>query len=426
MGVLLTNGFVVDPIAKSVTRQDILLEGDRIVAMGVALPRGNHQVRDLTDLYVLPGLIDVHVHLREPGYTHKETIATGTMAAAAGGFSQICPMPNTSPVTDDPEIVRYVIEEAKRHGYAQVHPIAAVTKGLRGEELTDFQALYEAGAIAFSDDGRGVQSAEMMKKALLAAKKLNSLIAVHAEDETLSKKGVMHEGEISRLLGVEGIPTEAESVMIARDIVLAKATGAHVHICHVSPESAVSLIADAKRRGVRVTGEVAPHHLLLNDQVVKQLGTHGKVNPPLRDEIDRLACVRGFLDGTLDVIATDHAPHSEEEKAQSLEKAPNGFTGIEISLPLLYTSFVHSGLMTLAELVERMSTLPAKLFHLDGGQLAIGSRADLTVLDPYTPRIVNPRKFKSKGKVTPFAGRSLYGWPILTYHAGNLVHDSMA
>ncbi len=423
MGTLLQGGYVVDPVQGTVQVADILMEGDVISRIGHALSATGHTVRDMRDLYVLPGLIDVHVHLREPGFTHKETIETGTHAAAAGGFSRVCSMPNTSPVTDDPEIVRYIVNEAKRHGYATVHPIAAVTKGSKGEQVTDFRALQDAGAVAFSDDGRGVQSAAIMKEALLLAKTLGVPIAVHAEDELLSRHGVMHEGDVSRELGVQGIPTEAESVMIARDLLLAKATGAHVHICHVSPETAVHAVREAKRQGIHVTAEVAPHHLLLTDQAVKTLGAHAKVNPPLRCEADRIACVQGFLDGTLDIIATDHAPHTQEEKALAIDKASNGFVGLEISFPLLYTAFVQSGLMPLVELVRRMSSLPAQLFHLPGGRLQEGGQADLTVIDPYTTRVVNPRLFHSKGKATPFYGKSLVGWPLVTYHAGQLVHD---
>ena len=423
MGILLQGGYVVDPVLGSIAVADVLIEGDMIKQVGQNLSAAGHTVRDMRDLYVLPGLIDVHVHLREPGFTHKETIETGTYAACAGGFSRVCSMPNTSPVTDDPEIVRFIVQEAKRYGYVDVHPIAAVTKGSQGEQLTDFEALKEAGAVAFSDDGRGVQSAFIMREALLAASRLDVPIAVHAEDESLARKGVMHEGSVSRELGVTGINTEAETVMIARDLLLAQATKAHVHICHVSPETAVHAIKEAKRRKLRVTAEVAPHHLLLTDESVRTLGAHAKVNPPLRSESDRMACVQGFLDGTLDIIATDHAPHANDEKALSLEQAPNGFTGIELSFPLMYTAFVKSGLMPLPELVRRMSTLPASLFHLPGGRIAVNTRADLTVIDPFTTRVVNPRKFFSKGKVTPFIGKSLVGWPILTYHAGKAVFD---
>lgn len=425
MGLLLRGGMLVDPLEKRVAQTDVLIEDGRIAAIGGKLSATGHEVRDVSDLLVAPGLIDVHVHLREPGFAHKETIESGARAAAAGGFTQVCCMPNTRPVTDQPEIVRWVREEAARFGHATVHPIAAVTEGSRGERLTDFAALREAGAVAFSDDGRGVQSAAVMREALIAAARLGVPVAVHAEDESLSAGGSVHAGDVARELGLQGILQEAETAMIARDIVLAAATGAHVHICHVSPAAAVEAIRAGKRLGVRVTAEVAPHHLLLNEELLRTHGGHAKVNPPLRAESDRLACVRGLLDGALDIIATDHAPHTEEEKARPVAEASFGFSGLEISLPTMFTAFVHSGVWPIYELIARMSFLPARHFGLAGGRVAVGARADITVIDPFTERVVQPDAFFSKGKVTPFAGRPLYGWPVLTVHAGRIVHDAL-
>ena len=425
MGLLLKRGMLVDAAAKRVTQADVLIEGGRITAVAPGLDAAGHEVRDVCDLLVAPGLVDVHVHLREPGLAYKETIESGTRAAAAGGFTQVCCMPNTRPATDEPEVVRWIREEADRFGHATVHPIAAVTRGSRGEELTDFTALREAGAVAFSDDGRGVQSAMVMREALLAAKRLGVPVAVHAEDESLSGTGAVHAGDVARELGLPGIPAEAETVMIARDLVLAAATGAHVHICHVSPAAAVDAIRAAKALGVRVTAEVTPHHLLLNEELLRTHGGRAKVNPPLRAEEDRQACVRGLLDGTLDVIATDHAPHTEEEKARPPADASFGFSGLEISLPTMFTMFVHSGLWPVEELIARMSLLPARHFGLSGGRLAVGARADLTVIDPFTGRTVEPDGFFSKGRSTPFAGRQLYGWPVFTVHAGRVVHDAL-
>lgn len=423
MGLLLRGGLVVDPSDGSIRRLDVQVQDGKILAMEPSLPQGKHAVYDVTDHYVLPGLIDVHVHLREPGQAEKETIASGTQAAAAGGFTQIACMPNTKPVIDEPEWVRWVVSEAQQHGYAQVHPIAAITKGSQGQTLTDFVALKAAGAIGFSDDGHGVQSASLMREALTQARQIGVPIIVHAEEESLSKDGVIHAGHIADQLSLPGIHPDAETVMIARDVWLAESTGAHVHFCHVSPESAVSVIRAAKARGVHVTAEVTPHHLLLTDDEILTQGATAKVNPPLRSERDRRAVVNGLLDGTLDIIATDHAPHTMEEKSRDLRQAAFGFVGLETSMPLLYTAFVHSGILSLPELVARMSWLPAQHLHLDGGRLAVGKRADITVIDPFTECAVNPETFLSKGRVTPFRGRILRGWPILTLFDGRVVFD---
>lgn len=421
---MIRGGRVVDPVTQQVQSLDILVDGDRIVSMSPSLPRGSGATEvDVSGHFVLPGLIDPHVHLREPGQGYKETIESGTRAAAAGGFTQVCCMPNTKPVTDTPEIVRWIIEEANRYGHAKVHPIAAITVGLAGEELTDFAALLAAGAVAFSDDGRGVQRADRMLAALMQARALGVPIVVHAEDETLSAGGHIHDGDVARDLQIPGIPSVAESVMIGRDILLAEHAKAHVHMCHVSPASAVALIAEGKRRGIHVTAEVTSHHLLLTEEAVRAFGSAAKVNPPLRSEADRAACVQGLLDATLDMIVTDHAPHAEEEKSRPITEAPFGFTGIEISFPLMYTAFVDSGIMTLPSLVAKMSTVPAAVFGLQGGRLLEGGVADLTVIDPRRFASVNPELLYSKGKTTPFIGRHLTGWPVLTMCNGRITHD---
>lgn len=425
-GILLGGGNVVDVERLELREADVLVEGSRIAAIGKGLSRAGHEVRDVGGHYVLPGLIDPHVHLREPGFAEKETVESGTRAAAAGGFTQVCCMPNTRPVTDEPEIVRAIRRAAERAGYATVHPVAAVTRGSRGEELTDFRALAAAGAVAFSDDGRGVQSAAMMRRALIEAAALSRPVAVHAEDETLSHGGHVHAGVVAKRLGLPGIPPEAEAVMIARDVVLAEAVGAHVHICHVSAKLSVDVIRDARRRGVRVTAEAAPHHLLLTDEALTAFGAHAKVNPPLREERDRLACVLGLLEGTLDFVATDHAPHTVDEKARAVTESPFGFTGIEISFPLLYSAFVRPGVLTLPELAARMSLYPARVFGLEGGALMPGGRADITVIDGETERPVTPARFLSLGRATPFAGRRLCGWPVLTLHAGRVTYDALS
>ena len=425
MGMLLRGGAVVDPEAGTAARRDVLIEGGRIAAVAPELPATGHAVRDVEGLFVLPGLIDPHVHLREPGFAHKETIAAGARAAAAGGFTQVCCMPNTAPVADNPETVRWIVAEAARCGFARVHPIAAVTEGSRGERLTDFAALQAAGAVGFSDDGRGVQSAAVMREALLRASALGLPVAVHAEDESLSAGGAVHAGAVARELGLPGILPEAEAAMVARDILLAEATGARVHICHVSSRLAVEAIRDGKRRGVRVTGEAAPHHLLLTDDALREWAGHAKVNPPLREEADRRACVNGLLDGTLDCVATDHAPHTEEEKARPVGEAAFGFVGLEISFPLLFTALVRPGVLSLPELAARMSLWPARLFRLPGGALRAGAAADIAVIDPRTERAVEPERFYSKGRATPFAGRRLSGWPVLTLVGGRAAHDAL-
>lgn len=424
MGTVLRGGLVVDPVQKTARRADVWIENGVVAEVSEGLSGVLHHSVDVDGCLVMPGLIDPHVHLREPGQTHKETIETGTRAAAAGGFTQVCAMPNTDPVTDRPDVVAYIRAEARRAGYAKVHPIAAVTKGSRGKELTDFSALLRAGAVGLSDDGRGVQSAAVMREAMVRAGKAGLPLALHEEDEGLSAGGVVHDGAVARALGLPGQPADSETSMVARDVVLAESTGARVHFCHVSPGAAVDILRTAKSRGLRISAEVTPHHLLLTEDAVPILGGRAKVNPPLRTEADRLACVRGFLDGTLDAVATDHAPHTEEEKSRPVIEAPFGFVGLETSFALMYTAFVLGGVLTPAELVARMSTVPARIFGLAGGRLRPGAPADIAVVDPRVARSVNPDAFFSKGRATPFAGRILYGWPVLTMADGRVTHDA--
>jgi dihydroorotase len=423
MGLLLRNGTIVWGGTLH-TGVDVLVEGNRIRALGQNLDPQGHDVIDCTDKIVSPGLIDMHVHLREPGFEYKETIETGTKAAAAGGFTCVACMPNTKPVTDSPEQVRWILDKAKAHGYARVLPVAAITKGLRGEEITDIAALKQAGAVGLSDDGRGVQRADRMKEAMQKAVEVDMPFLIHAEDETLSGTGCMNEGEASRRFGLPGIPAEAEAVMVARDIVLSEVTGAHLHVCHVSSRLVVDLIRDAKRRGLRVTGEVAPHHLLLHDQQIDPNDADWKVNPPLRTEEDRLACVEAFLDGTLDIVATDHAPHSREEKQKHFTEAPFGMIGLELAFPLMYTHFVKTGKMTLPELIDRMSTRPAAIFRLAGGFIAPDAVADLTVMDLKLEKTITPGMFFSKGNNTPFKGQKAQGWPVLTIMDGKITYKA--
>lgn len=422
MRTLVTGGKLLDLTDGSMTETGVLVDSEAgvVLAIGSDLPHGDRTIQ-LHGEVLLPGFIDVHVHLREPGFEDKETILTGARAAAAGGFTQIACMPNTNPPLDSVDSVQYVRKQAAAAGATQVLPIACITKLQQGQVLTDFAALKAAGAIALSDDGKGVQHGGLMRQALLAAAAVGLPIAIHAEDETIAGNGVLHEGA-ARRLGLPDIPAEAESAMIARDILLAHATGAHLHVCHVSVESAVSLIRWAKQRGVHITAEVTPHHLLLTEDIIVSDDAVYKVNPPLRSERDRLACLEGFLDGTLDMVATDHAPHTHLEKQRSIADAPFGLVGIEVVFPLLFTHLVQTGKMSLVELVKRMSTRPAEAFSLKGGVIRVGGPADIVAVDIQDEQTIDPERFYSKGHSTPFANWRAVGFPKLTLCKGKPVH----
>lgn len=414
-------GQLLDLTDGSLTPTSILMDDDtgRIVAIGENLGEAD-EVIHLHGEVLLPGFIDVHVHLREPGFEDKETIATGSRAAAAGGFTQIACMPNTKPPLDSVESIEFVRRQAAAADAAEVLPIACITKGQAGETLTDFARLKEAGAIALSDDGKGVQDGGLMRVAMEQAAELGLVISIHAEDESIARDGVVN-GPAGQRLNLKHIPGSAESAMIARDLLLAEETGAKLHICHVSVESAVALVRWGKSRGVQVTAEVTPHHLLLTDDLITSNDAVYKVNPPLRSERDRLACLEGFLDGTLDMVATDHAPHTEAEKQRGIEQAPFGMVGIETVFPLLYTYLVVPGLLSLRDLVIRMSTRPAQTFGLPGGVIRVGSVADFVAVDLTTEQVIDPEKFYSKGKNTPFAGWSAKGFPTLTAARGRVI-----
>ncbi|MED4957312.1 dihydroorotase [Paenibacillus sp. FSL R5-0527] len=370
---------------------------------------------------VTPGFIDMHVHLREPGFEHKETIETGSRSAAKGGFTTIACMPNTRPVTDNPDTVKYVKQKADEAGLVNVLPYAAITKGELGRELTDFAALKEAGAIGFTDDGVGVQSAQMMKDAMKLAASLAMPVIAHCEDNSLVEGAPVAEGDFARRHGLKGIPNESEAIHVGRDILLAEATGVHYHVCHVSTEQSIRLIRQAKEIGINVTAEVCPHHLILAEEDIPGLDANWKMNPPLRSRRDVEACIAALEDGTIDIIVTDHAPHSEEEKAKGLQLAPFGIVGFETAFPLLYTKFVAEGRWTLGMLVQRMTAGPAQVFGLKAGRLTPGAPADLTIVDLEEERTVDPAAFASKGRNTPFAGWKLKGWPVATIVGGNLV-----
>jgi dihydroorotase len=420
--MLLRGGRVIDPSTGTDTVCDVLLQDGLIRGVGSNLGRPDGVTEhDVTGMIVTPGLIDVHVHLREPGGEHKETIATGARAAAAGGFTAVCAMPNTDPPIDDPASVGYVLAEGQRARAARVYPVGCVSVGMQGERLTEIGEMIDAGAVAITDDGRPVPTGGLMRLALEYARTFGIPVADHCEDKSLSRGGSMNEGLVSTRLGLIGIPNASEDVMIARDLILAELTGGHIHIQHVSTRRGVDLIRRGKEQGIRVTAEATPHHITLTDEAVADYRTNAKVNPPLRSEADRLAVIEGLRDGTLDIIATDHAPHHYDEKEQAFEDAPMGLVGIETCVGLIMTHAVDNGVIGLSDMVERMSCAPARAFNLVGGTLKAGAVADITVIDPHAKWIVDPTKFLSKSRNTPFAGWELRGRAAMTIVGGAVV-----
>ncbi|PIC86471.1 dihydroorotase [Sporosarcina sp. P20a] len=404
-----------------IVETDIKIADGKIAEIGNQLATDGYEVIEGKGLLVSPGFIDVHVHLREPGGEHKETIETGTHSAAKGGYTTICPMPNTRPVPDTKENLEKVNTLIKDNAKIRVLPYASITIREAGKERTNLSELKEHGAFAFTDDGVGVQEAGMMYEAMQDAAKIDMAIVAHCEDNTLIYGGAMHEGKRNKELGLPGIPSIAESVHIARDILLAEAAGAHYHVCHVSTKESVRVIRDAKRAGIHVTGEVSPHHLLLTEDDVPGDDADWKMNPPLRAIEDRDALREGLMDGTLDCIATDHAPHTADEKAVGFAKAPFGITGFETAFPLLYTNFVKPGYWTLKQLLDWMTVKPAEVFNLPYGKLEVGAEADLVLLDLEKQQKIDRTTFVSKGKNTPFDGVECAGWPVMTIFGGNIV-----
>ncbi|AZR73010.1 dihydroorotase [Anoxybacter fermentans] len=424
MKKLIKNGIVVDPERGRKEKLDILIENGKIVRIAEKIEETEDvKIIDVTGKYVLPGLVDLHVHLREPGFEHKETIATGTRAAAKGGFTSICCMPNTDPVADNPSVIRYIQHRSAEEGVIRVFPIGAITKGSKGEEIAEIGMLKEAGVVALSDDGRTVMNSGVMRRAMEYATPFDLTFITHCEDHNLVDNGMVNEGYASMMTGLPGYPAEAEEIIIARDIKLAELTGAKLHIAHVTTKGGVELIRQAKARGVSITAEVTPHHLVLCEEDVLSYDTNFKVNPPLRSKEDQAALIEGLQDGTIDIIATDHAPHAYEEKMVEFQWAPFGIAGLETALPVIITTLVKDGKLSLMDVVKKMSTKPAQILDLSVGGIGEGQEADLVVVDLEWEEEVRVKDLVSKGKNNPFIGWKLIGWPVMTMVKGKIVYQ---
>lgn len=400
-------------------KADILIENGNIVSVDGALDVSDCEVFDCSGKYIFPGFVDVHVHFREPGFSYKETIRTGSMAAAHGGYTAVCTMPNLSPAPDTLDHLQAQLDLIDRDAVIRVYPYGTITKGEKGEELSDMKALADR-VIAFSDDGRGVQRDEIMEKAMMCAKRLDKIIAAHCEVNELLRGGYIHDGRYAALHGHKGICSESEWRQIERDIALCKKTGVRYHVCHISTKESVALIRKAKADGVNITCETAPHYLVLDDMQLKEDGRF-KMNPPVRSKQDGFVLIEGLLDGTIDMIATDHAPHSAEEKAKGLAGSLMGVTGLETTFPILYTELVMKRVLPLEKLIPLMSTAPATRFGLKSG-IKVGNPADLCIYDLNTSYKINPDEFLSKGKATPFAGRTVYGKCVMTLCGGKIAY----
>ncbi|MGL4973466.1 MAG: dihydroorotase [Culicoidibacterales bacterium] len=419
--LLLQNAMIMTQNSE-LAKTDILLADGKIIEINpVIAPTATMEVIDVAGKFVSPGFIDVHVHLREPGFEYKETVKTGTLAAAKGGFTTIAPMPNVNPVPDSNEHLAHLEAIIAKDACVKVAPIASITVDEQGETLVPMQQLADR-VIGFSDDGVGIQDAGTMYKAMQAAKAVNKPIIAHTEDDSLKNRGYVHAGEFAAEQGWRGIPSICESSQIARDLTLAQASGCHYHVCHISAKESVQLIREAQKKGIHVTAEVTPHHLVLIDEDVRD--SQGKMNPPLRAKADKEALIAGIIDGTIAMIATDHAPHSAEEKARGLELAPFGIVGLETAFPLLYTKLVQPGIISLMKLTALMSGNPADVFQMnDRGVIAVGKQADLTIIDLDKTSKVDPETFVSLGKNTPFTGMELQGWPVMTLIDGKIVYS---
>ncbi|HEX8366956.1 MAG TPA: dihydroorotase [Pyrinomonadaceae bacterium] len=425
MKLLIANGHLIDPAANENTGMNVLIEDGKVSAWlrhGEPAP-ADAEIFDATGMVVAPGFIDLHVHLREPGQEYKETIATGAQCAAVGGFTSVCCMPNTAPINDNAAITRFIIEQAKRAGFANVFPIGAITKASGGTELAEMGEMKTAGIVAVSDDGRPVPNAGMMRRALEYAKDFDLTVVDHCEDKSLSAGGVMHEGRMSLLLGLKGMPALAEDLDAARDVLLAETTGAKIHLAHISTKGAIEAVRKAKAKGLNVTCEVAPHHFSLSDEAVEGYDTNTKMSPPLRSGEHLEAILEAVKDGTIDAIATDHAPHHADEKNLEFDRAPFGITGLETAVGLAFEKLVHTGLLNLPRMVEMFSTNPAKIFNLQNrGTLKAGSIADITILDPDLKWTYKVSETKSKSKNSPFDGWQFTGAAVATIVGGRIVY----
>lgn len=422
--LLIRGGRVIDPSRGTDGVADVYVKDGKIEAVGRNIPaQPGAEILDAAGKVVAPGLIDLHVHLREPGFEHAETVASGALSAVAGGFTAVCAMPNTDPVTDSQATVGFVVRQSIRAAKARVYPIGAVSMGQRGEQLTEFGEMVQAGAVAVSDDGMPVKSSHLMRTALEYAKTFGIPVADHCEDMSLAEGGAMHEGLVSARLGLKGIPSAAEEIIVARDIILAELTGGHVHLCHMSTRGSVELIRLAKSKGLRVTAEATPHHFTLTHERCEGYDTNAKMNPPLREAADRDAIRQGLKDGTIDCIASDHAPHHYDAKEREFDEAPNGIVGLETALGLAIRELVEPGILSLPELIARMSTVPARVFGLTGGTLAVGAPADVVIFDPSRRWVVRREDLHSKSTNTPFLNETLVGQADLTLVGGRVTFD---
>jgi dihydroorotase len=422
MQLVIRRGRVIDPFQGVDAIRDILVENERIQAIETLLPDlpGATNI-DASGLLVTPGFIDMHVHLREPGFEAKETIASGTRAAAMGGFTTVACMPNTNPVADNQSVITYIKERARQTGLVNVLPIGAITKGSKGEELAEIGDLVDAGAVALSDDGQPVMHAGLMRRALEYAGSFGIPVISHCEDTHLVAGGVVHEGYAATVAGLKGIPAAAEEVMVAREIILAELTGTPVHLAHLSTLGSIRLLKEAQGRGVRITGEVTPHHFTLTEAAVSHYDTNTKVNPPLRPEEDVAALHQALAEGTIEVIATDHAPHAFEDKDIEFERAAFGISGLETALPLVITQLVMTKILSWTQAITLLTVNPARILGIDRGTLAKGAIADITIIDPELELTINTQKFVSLGQNSPFHGWKLKGWPVTTIVAGKTV-----
>lgn len=421
MSILLKNGLLIDYSTNTQAKRDILIQDNIVTKIAENIDTAD-TIIDCDGLSIIPGMIDIHCHLREPGFEHKETIETGTKSAVKGGFTTICPMPNTNPTPDSTIVLQQIIDKAKSVGACNVLPYASVSKGEKGEELVDFEALKKAGAIAFSDDGIPVTNSRLMREAIITASNLGTFVASHCEEKSVAA-GAINAGKIADELGVQGVLPEAEEIMAAREIVISETNDVRAHVCHISTKTSVNMIRDAKKRGVKVTCETCPHYYSFTEEEVLSSGTNAKMNPPLRTKKDQDAIIEGLKDGTIDAIITDHAPHSEEEKQRELSKAPNGIIGFETALAATITNLVDKGHISYLDMVRLTSYTPAKLLGIDRGYIKEGAVADITIFDPNIEYIYTKESIVSKSKNTPFIGKKLKGQVVYTIVDGKVVYS---